>query len=542
MPFVVRAEQITDYGVEITVQPNASIAVQETIHYDFADARRHGIFREIPVSYTNSVGDKRTMAVTVHAVTDQTGAAQPFTTQKSDGMMRIKIGDANVTVSGPKTYVITYDVEGMMNYFETHDELYWNAIGTHWTVPIVHSTVTVHAPMITKTQCYAGARGATSSCTQASGDEHTATFTQTYLPQEQGVTVVIGMPVGTVTRPTPQSRLWQYIRDNWPYGAPLVVTPVLGWLWYRRGRDPQGRGTVVPEYDAPEDMTPMDMVMIMRNNVPPKSIAAEIINLAVHGYLTIAKAAEKKVLSTKDDYAFTRTDKNDDTLPVYQQKILDGLFPATKHSVMSDLKETFHTTVQEVQKDVQRRAVDKGYYHTNPVNVFGTYFTVAVVVGVISIIIASNQSSLAYAVGGVVSAIIIGTFAAIMPRRTKSGAVMREQVAGLKMYITTAEKDRIAFHNAPEKTPERFEKLLPYAMALGVEDAWAAQFEDMFMAPPQWYDGGGAPVTPAVLASDLHTFGSQANTIMMTTASRGGSGFGGGGTGGGGGGGGGGSW
>ena len=33
-----------------------------------------------------------------------------------------------------------------MNGFPDHDELYWNAIGDHWEVPVEHATATVSAP------------------------------------------------------------------------------------------------------------------------------------------------------------------------------------------------------------------------------------------------------------------------------------------------------------------------------------------------------------------------------------------------------------
>jgi uncharacterized membrane protein len=114
---------------------------------------------------------------------------------------------------------------------------------------------------------------------------------------------------------------------------------------------------------------------------------------------------------------------------------------------------------------------------------------------------------------------------------------------GLKWYLQIAEKDRLAFHNAPEKKPEIFEALLPYAMVLGVDRAWAKEFEDIYTTPPSWYEG--YPVTSGVFNvvafnQSLSSFGA-ATTTSMATSPGGGSG-GGGFAGGGGGGGGGGGW
>lgn len=61
---------------------------------------------------------------------------------------------------------------------------------------------------------------------------------------------------------------------------------------------------------------------------------------------------------------------------------------------------------------------------------------------------------------------------------------MKEYLLGLKMYLQIAEKDRLDFHNAPEKNPEIFEKLLPYAMVLGVEKALAKEFKGIYIEQP----------------------------------------------------------
>ena len=97
--------------------------------------------------------------------------------------------------------------------------------------------------------------------------------------------------------------------------------------------------------------------------------------------------------------------------------------------------------------------------------------------------------------------------------------------------------------NAPEKNPETFQALLPFAMALGVEKQWAAQFKDIYMKGVDWYSGvSRGAFNPATFANDMTAFAATAQTTMRS-APAGGSGAGGGGFSGGGfGGGGGGSW
>ncbi len=132
------------------------------------------------------------------------------------------------------------------------------------------------------------------------------------------------------------------------------------------------------------------------------------------------------------------------------------------------------------------------------------------------------------------------------------GQVM-DRIEGFGHYLSVAEKDRMNFHNPPERTPELFEKFLPYALALGVEQAWSEQFAGVLSRAaaspagsdrhysPRWYSGRGfASRGVTDFASSLG--GSFSGAIASSSTAPGSSsGSGGGGSSGGGGGGGGGS-
>ena len=130
---------------------------------------------------------------------------------------------------------------------------------------------------------------------------------------------------------------------------------------------------------------------------------------------------------------------------------------------------------------------------------------------------------------------------------SKRGVLAKENILGLREYIRVAEADRIKFHDAPEKNPQLFEKLLPYAMVFKLENKWAEEFKDIYINPPDWYSSPtGSSFNSMLFVSSLNSFTSSANSAIISAsrgAAGGGSGFGGGGfSGGGGGGGGGGSW
>ena len=143
------------------------------------------------------------------------------------------------------------------------------------------------------------------------------------------------------------------------------------------------------------------------------------------------------------------------------------------------------------------------------------------------------------------SALIVIVFGWFMPRVTRTGAIVREEIEGFKLFLSVTEKDRIKFHNAPETKPEQFERFLPAAVAFGVEDQWAKHFENLMVEPPSYFSGNTAGWNSMNIAHAASAFNTQASSSAFrapSSSGSGGSGFSGGGSGGGGGGGGGGSW
>ena len=150
-------------------------------------------------------------------------------------------------------------------------------------------------------------------------------------------------------------------------------------------------------------------------------------------------------------------------------------------------------------------------------------------------------------------AMVNGLFFYLLRAPTALGRPIMDQLAGLRLYLQTAESDRLNM-NAPEITAERFEALLPYAVALDVEKPWSDAFASALRrahpddADPMshyrsgWSSGSwsSSNFSSAVSSSISGVSSALASAVPVSSGS---SGFGGGGgSGGGGGGGGGGGW
>mgnify|MGYP001607129208 CR=1 FL=1 len=553
-PKVFAVERIDSFDATIKIREDAAIEVSEKIEYDFGVAQKHGIFRNIPVKY-QARGGNYNLRISDISVADEKGAAYKFTTSYPGDNIQIKIGDPNIEITGRHIYAINYTIKRAINYFSDHDELYWNITGNEWPVAIGSISAKIILPQKNESQniqadCFAGPFGSTQKCNsilKGLGETDSVSFNENQLSAGEGLTIVVGFPKGIVVKPGAFETALNMAGDNWIVVLPLIVLAVCLYLWYTCGRDPVGRGIIIAQYDPPEGLTPAEVGTIVDEHAQNKDITAEIIYLATQGYLKIKQIEDHGLIFKSKDFVLELLKDDFSGLNEFQKIILEGLSKeANGHLVkLSDLKNKFYKDLSRAKEDVYKTVADKGYFTANPNktrNIFvligapiiGLGFIFGGFFGIIGII--------SFALSG--GTLII--FGFIISARTKKGVEAKEHILGLKLYMSVAEARRLEFHNAPEKKPEIFEKLLPYAVALGVEKEWARQFEGMYMDEPSWYQGpAGTAFSAAFFASSIGDFSKSANSALASSpssASGGGSGFGGGGSGGGFGGGGGGSW
>jgi uncharacterized membrane protein len=125
---------------------------------------------------------------------------------------------------------------------------------------------------------------------------------------------------------------------------------------------------------------------------------------------------------------------------------------------------------------------------------------------------------------GLLSGLIIIGFGRIMPARTIRGTRALERVLGFEEFLTRVESDRF---QRVVKTPQMFEKFLPFAMALGVEQNWVRAFEGIYTQPPTWYQGSNfTDFRVGRFVGNISHMSAAASTVMSSAPrSSGGSGF-----------------
>lgn len=543
-----KAESIKSFKTDIEVNPDASINVVESIKYDFGGEQKHGIFRDIKIEQNIDATSSYRFGFNLLSVTDATGQKYNYTTNNVGNYIKIKIGDADKLVTGQKDYIIRYKINGAVNNFSDHDELYWNATGDEWEVPIeqASASVRVAGTAINKTACYFGAAGSTVNCAN-SIVKTDGIFSQNNLAAKQGMTIVAAWPKDFVIVTNRQEYIIDKVVETkfaTTFLETFISASFLLFLFLiimlLGGLDAKSKNPIVAQYSAPSGIRPSEARFFI--NRLGFTFSAEIISLAVSGYLKIERIS--KMFGLSDYNLIKLKDFNGDD---YQAKLLRLIFEGSHEVKLTKLRSvSFSNKLMEINRDVTRNLKKAGYLSKDINKKAWNFFAIMITMFLVVVfsIIFINQLNLTISLFILVAfAIIIGILTLVFffcNKLTEAGADMKNYMQGLKLYLTVAEKDRLDFHNAPEKNPAKFEELLPYAIALGVEKKWVKQFDGILMQNPNWYsDPTMTAFNVVVFSKAMSNFSTAVSSV---SAAAGGSGFSGGSAGGGGGGGGGGSW
>ncbi|MCK5061598.1 DUF2207 domain-containing protein [Candidatus Parcubacteria bacterium] len=235
-------EQIDDFTVEIKINQDSSINVTEKITYNFGQAEKRGIYRDIPCKYKARGGTFKLRFSDIE-VTYNNGEPVNFSVSKQDNNKRIKIENADKYVSGQQQYIIKYTVNRAINYFDKYDELYWNVIGNEWNADIKQTRANLILPQSIlesdlRTECFVGQSNSQDECLSirydyaAEGQVKGITFINDLLSGREGMIIIVGVPKGITLEPTIFQNLLYIIKDNWI--VVLLIFVCLFLLLFRR--------------------------------------------------------------------------------------------------------------------------------------------------------------------------------------------------------------------------------------------------------------------------------------------------------------------
>jgi uncharacterized membrane protein YgcG len=552
-------ERILSYDILVEVRKDASLDVTERIGVRAEGNQiRRGIYRDFPTRYRDRFGNQVKVKLDVISV-EKDNVVEPWFTERMSNGIRINTGNDNfLPVSADYVYTLRYRTTRQLGFFADHDELYWNAIGTGWVFPIERGSVEVRLPSPVPVdrlhaEAYTGPQGAKGNAYVAEIPQPgVARYRLTQpLGSYEGFTIVLTFPKGLVPEPTQSDKLKWLLTDN--RGILVALAGFLFLLaymfrqWSAVGRDP-AKGIIIARYEPRPDQTPAGLRYLQKMGYDMRCFTGDVLSLAVGGHLRIHE--REKMFKNEWQLEETQT-PNAAPLSAAQQTLLHGLFRAGSPLV---LKNT-NATVVAGARDGHRKILDSEFqprYFKRNTKKAAIAWLIAIVTG-IAAFVSSGGFGIPVIIGiAVLMFVSLIVFGYLVKAPTAEGRELLDEIEGLKLYMSVAERDELKSMKGPDEPvldATRYEALLPFAVALAVEDAWTKKFTAAAGAAAAaqaangmvWYSGRG-PVSnlgdfSRSIGSSLSSTISSASTPPGSSSGSGGGGSSGGGGGGGGGGG-----
>ena len=340
---------IKAYDVKMVVNEDNTFDITETIITDFTQSK-HGIYRKIPTKNTvnrvDGTSSKNRAKITNIKVNEK------FSTTTENGYKVIKIGDANKTLTGEHTYVISYTYDIGKDKLKDADELYYNLIGTEWDTTINYLTFTIQMPKKfdkEKLGFSAGTYGSTnsSSVEYIVDDNRIEGFYTGFLRQGEGLTVRLTLPEGYFVRGSGNA-------DGYVIGViivSIIFVVISAILWKIYGRDNKVVETV--EFYPPEGMNSAELSFLYNGNVDDKGIISLLIYLANKGYLKIEDLGTKS-FSYGNNFRITKLKEyagNNENERIF----FNGLFKRKNSVTNEDLYDRFYTTIDKIKRRINSK-------------------------------------------------------------------------------------------------------------------------------------------------------------------------------------------
>ena len=523
------AERITNYEVTVQMNKNGTLTVNEVIDYEFDGAAKHGIYRDIPLRSKKNGVDIYKSYIKINSI-KRNGISEEYSTKLFDEGIRYKVGSANKFVEkGVNKYEFNYVIYNAI--FEKNGiyQVYFNAIGQFWQVPIEKATVNIKfgngKPVlkneIRKLDIFTGEYGQSGKDYITNLNNGTVEIkTNKVLEAYNGLSFRLNLKTDNIS-PT----FWDKLQTLY-YAHPLIaVGPIIiillaiyGFVtWYIFGRDVDKKA-IVPEFNIPKDISAMYAAYINGEREPKEILTIGVLSLLSKGYV---EADDKEGNGRNVKYTLSNSRRSKPEL-AEEEKIVFNALSGTGYIFKKE--RSLYNASNKILKSFEKEYKKKVYRDNS---IFNIAFIVGIIIvfmvsatasggtagvsdsslGVVSLImiasffgiilnmifsiiknIYGNNSTFLKIIKwmvilfisviyGVLNFIVIGiimamytVYSKIIGRYTADGMRKKEYLDGMKMYIKTAEANQIMKFNDVDELVAYFKVILPYAVALGVKN------------------------------------------------------------------------
>ena len=503
------------------------MTVNEVIDYEFDNALRHGIYRDIPLRSKKSGTDIYKSHVKMNSV-KRNGEPENYTSDTSYEGVSYRVGSADRYVdSGINKYEFNYTIYNAVFEKDGIYQVYFNPIGQFWNVPIESADVSIsfenNVPVgeneVQQLEVYTGEYGETGknyTIVQESGIIKIKT--NEVLEPRNGLSFRLNLKTDKIS-PTWLDKLEVlYYADPLVIAGPVIILmlAIYGFVtWFLFGRDPSGKA-IIPEFNIPQDISPMYAAYIKGVRDPKEMLTIGMLSLLSKDYVT---AEDKEGNGKNVKYRLVKdTERNPELSP--EEKALLCVLSDDEKNIFKN-EQGLYDAAKKILGTLETRYNKKIYIDNNLFKypfILGIIMVFIIGMGIqniagsiidgmgfiIPIIIiffssltivlsilkrAFSQNTLlsmlirlmvvmclgimTQMTGFIITVIIFimySIYSKLIGKYTNEGIRHKEYLDGMKMYIKTAEANQIMKFNDVDELVGYFKGILPYAVALGVKN------------------------------------------------------------------------
>ena len=515
---ILHSEKIRNYEVTVQINKNGTLTVNEVIDYQFGEEFKHGIYRDIPLRSKRFGFDVHKSFIKMNWI-KRDGKDEEYTKNHFYEGIRYRIGSETELVNLYKTesiYELNYDIYNAVFEKDGIYQVYYNAIGQFWNVPIEQASVIIRFPdgqkikknEIEKLEVYTGSYGEKGENYDILENDEEIHISTKELEAKNGLTFMLNLKTDKISPTLVDKLKIVYLSNPAIIILPflllfLTIYSIVTWKFF--GKDPQGK-SVIPEFNLPKDISPMFAAYINGERDTVEILNAGIFTLLTKGFI-VANRVNGEIKYNKE----SKTAYAQETQLAEEERMLLDALSSEKNDIFGSEKRIYNkaNSIIEILKDKYHKIIYKNngsflvpFYCAAPVfmififsqtnfeifNPFiilyilitlGSFFhriwiTVSkkLLIGLVIIVILGVcfYQGIEIFVFTTYFVILFIVYAKLIGKYTNEGLRKKEYLKGMKMYIKTAEENQIRKFDNVKELIEYFNGILPFAVALGVKN------------------------------------------------------------------------
>ena len=515
---ILHSERIRNYEVTVQINKNGTLTVNEVIDYQFGEEFKHGIYRDIPLRSKRFGFDVHKSFIKMNWI-KRDGKDEEYTKNHFYEGIRYRIGSETELVNLYKTesiYELNYDIYNAVFEKDGIYQVYYNAIGQFWNVPIEQASVIIRFPdgqkikknEIEKLEVYTGSYGEKGENYDILENDEEIHISTKELEAKNGLTFMLNLKTDKISPTLVDKLKIVYLSNPAIIILPflllfLTIYSIVTWKFF--GKDPQGK-SVIPEFNLPKDISPMFAAYINGERDTVEILNAGIFTLLTKGFI-VANRVNGEIKYNKE----SKTAYAQETQLAEEERMLLDALSSEKNDIFGSEKRIYNkaNSIIEILKDKYHKIIYKNngsflvpFYCAAPVfmififsqtnfEIFNTFIILYILItlgsffhriwitvskklliGLLIIVIlgVSFYQGIEIFVFTTYFVILFIVYAKLIGKYTNEGLRKKEYLKGMKMYIKTAEENQIRKFDNVKELIEYFNGILPFAVALGVKN------------------------------------------------------------------------